>query len=137
LVGNERKPKPIYFCNIFGNFITPTLQFNNPKVDFKYLWQKGVPSMTIAKELTIKNTSPLETTISLKIDPPFSCAVEKLTLEKDATDTVKIEFDPGMQQNRQSDLINGKMLISHEGHPHKDTVALSGEVCFPNLQVLP
>jgi hydrocephalus-inducing protein len=59
LVGNERKPKPVYFCNIFGNFITPTLQFNNPKVDFKYLWQKGVPSMPISKDLTIKNTSPL------------------------------------------------------------------------------
>ena len=137
MVGNERKPKPVYFANIVGNFITPTLLFNNPKLDFKYLWEKGVPSMPIAKDLTIKNTSPLITTISLKIDPPFSCPVEKLTLEKDATDTVKIEFDPGMKQDRVSDHINGKMTISHEGHPHKDTVLLQGEVCFPNLQILP
>jgi hydrocephalus-inducing protein len=60
-----------------------------------------------------------------------------MTLEKDATDTVKIEFDPGMKQDRVSDHINGKIMISHEGHPHKDTVVLSGEVCFPNLQILP
>lgn len=137
LTGNERKPKPVYWANIFGNFITPTLQFNFPKLDFKYLWQKGVPSMPIAKDLLITNTSTLDTTISLKIDPPFSCPVEKLTLVKDASDTVKIEFDPGMKQDRVSDHINGKMVISHEGHPHKDTVLLMGEVCFPNLQILP
>lgn len=28
-------------------------------------------------------------------------------------------------------------MISHEGHPHKDIVPLSGQVCFPNLQILP
>lgn len=124
LAGNERKPKPIYFVNITGNFITPTLQFNYPKLDFKYLWEKGVPSMPIARDLTIKNTSPLLTTIGLKIDPPFSCPIEKIVLEKDATDTIKIEFDPGMKQDRVSDHINGKMMISHDGHPHKDTVLL-------------
>lgn len=68
LVGNERKPKPVYFANIFGNFITPTLKFDPPKLDFKYLWQKGIPSMPISKELKITNTSPLVTTISLKIE---------------------------------------------------------------------
>jgi len=36
-----------------------------------------------------------------------------------------------------SDTISGKLVISHEGHPHKDIVALSGQVCFPNLQILP
>jgi len=28
-------------------------------------------------------------------------------------------------------------MITHENHPHKDTVLLQGEVCFPNLQILP
>ena len=68
---------------VFGNFITPTLTFNTTKLDFKYLWEKGVPSLPITKELQIKNTGPLATTINLKIDPPFSCPVERLTLEKE------------------------------------------------------
>jgi hydrocephalus-inducing protein len=42
-----------------------------------------------------------------------------------------------MKQDRVSDHINGKLTISHEGHPHKDIVPLQGEVCFPNLQILP
>ena len=60
-----------------------------------------------------------------------------MTLEKDAEDSVEIQFDPGMKQDRVSDHINGKLTISHEGHPHKDIVFLQGEVCFPNLQILP
>lgn len=96
-----------------------------------------MPSAPITQELQIKNMGPLATTITLKIDQPFSCPVEKLTLEKDGSDTIKIDFDPGMKQDRLSDHINGKLTISHDGHPHKDIVNLQGEVCFPNLQILP
>ena len=67
---------------------------------------------------------PLSTTINLEIDQPFSCPIEKLTLEKDEQNTIKIDFDPGMKQDRLSDLINGKLIISHDGHPHKDLVNL-------------
>jgi hydrocephalus-inducing protein len=113
------------------------LAFNFSKLEFKYLWEKNVPSLPITKELVIKNTGPLGTTITLKIDPPFSCPVEKVVLEKDASDMVKIDFDPGMKQDRVSDHINGKLTISHEGHPHKEMVLLQGEVCFPNLKIEP
>jgi len=108
-----------------------------PKLDFKYMWEKGVPAAPKTKELTIRNMGPLPTTINLKIDQPFSCTIEKLTLEKDKSDTIKIDFDPGMKQDRLSDTINGKLIISHDDHPHKDIVNLFGEVCFPNLQILP
>jgi hydrocephalus-inducing protein len=73
----------------------------------------------------------------LKIDQPFSCPIDKLSLEKAQEETIKIDFDPSIQQNRCSDHLNGKLLISHGGHPHKDTVLLQGEVCFPNLQIMP
>lgn len=135
--GSDRKPKTVWTSSVFGNFITPTLTFNMTKLDFKYLWEKGVPSLPINKELQIKNTGPLATTIHLKIDPPFSCPIEKLTLEKEQSDVVKIDFDPGMKQDRVSDHINAKLMISHEGHPHKENVLLQGEVCFPNLKIEP
>ena len=136
-VGSERKPRVAFKSNITADFITPSLTFNNPKLEFKYEWEKGVPAQPKVQELSITNTGPLRTTLGLKIEPPFSCSVETLTLEKDAEDTVRVEFDPSSKQDRVSDTISGKLVISHEGHPHKDIVPLSGQVCFPNLQILP
>lgn len=138
IIGSDRKPKPVFpVCNITSNFITPSLLFDQPKLEFKYIWEKGIQAQSIVKELKIKNTGPLRTTLGLKIEQPFNCPIEKLTLERDEETSINIEFDPGMKQDRVSDHINGKLVISHEGHPHKDTVQLQGEVCFPNLQILP
>ena len=137
IVGNDRKPKPVFTSNVFGNFITPILKFSHPKLKFKYLWEKGVPATNKTEELEITNTGPLPTTINLKIDPPFSCAAEKLVLEKGHSEKIKIDFDPGMKQDRLSDTMNGKLAITHDQHPHKDIVNLEGEVCFPNLQITP
>ena len=76
----ERKGKTAFVSKILGEFITPSLKFSEAKLAFKYLWEKGVASMPITKQLSIANAGPLPTTISLKIDPPFSCPTEKLTL---------------------------------------------------------
>lgn len=53
--------------------------------------------MPITKTLEITNAGPLPTSINLKIDPPFSCASEKMTLAPSKTDSIKIDFDPGMK----------------------------------------
>jgi hydrocephalus-inducing protein len=116
-VGGDRKPKTVYNTSVVGEFITPGLNFSEPKLYFKYLWEKGVPSMPITKALDITNGGPLPTAINLKIDPPFSCATEKLTLAPSKTETIKIDFDPGMKQDRRSDNISGKLNITHIGHP--------------------
>ena len=73
--------------------------------------------MPITKTLEITNSGPLPTSINLKIDPPFSCVTEKLTLAPKITEVIKIDFDPGMKQDRLSDNISGKLNISHIGHP--------------------
>jgi len=135
--GGDRKPKVAYNASIQGDFITPQLNFSEAKLFFKYLWEKGVPSMPIQKTLQITNGGPLPTTMNLLIDPPFSCATEKLSLQPASSDSVLIKFDPGMKQDRLSDNIAGKFTISHSGHPQKDIVQLQGEVCFPNLNILP
>jgi hydrocephalus-inducing protein len=135
--GGDRKPKAAYNAFIQGDFITPTLNFSDPKLYFKYQWEKGVPSMPISKNLEITNGGPLGTSMNLLIDPPFSCATEKLALQPGQSDSILIKFDPGMKQDRLSDNISGKLAISHVGHPQKDLVQLTGEVCFPNLNILP
>jgi hydrocephalus-inducing protein len=122
---------------VIGEFITPSLSFSEPRLQFKYLWEKGVASMPITKTLSLANAGPLPTTITLRIDPPFSCAADKLTLTGKDPETISIDFDPGMKQDRLSDNITGKLTISHANHPHRDVVPLQGEVCFPNLQIIP
>lgn len=124
VVGGDRKPKTVYNSTIQGEFITPQLIFSEAKLYFKYLWEKGVASMPISKTLDISNGGPLPTAINLLIDPPFSCATEKLTLAPQRTEQVLIKFDPGMKQDRLSDNISGKLNISHIGHPQKDVVLL-------------
>ena len=49
--GGDRKPKAAYNAQIQGDFITPQLNFSEAKLFFKYLWEKGVPSMPITKTL--------------------------------------------------------------------------------------
>lgn len=73
--------------------------------------------MPISKTLEISNSGPLPTAMNLLIDPPFSCATEKLQLQPGSNESVLIKFDPGMKQDRLSDNIGGKLAISHIGHP--------------------
>lgn len=84
--GGERKPKVAYNANIQGDFMIPQLAFSEAKLFFKYLWEKGVPSMPISKVLDITNSGPLPTSMNILIDPPFSCATEKLTLLPSSSD---------------------------------------------------
>ena len=52
-IGGERKPKIVFTTNVMGDFIVPGLQFDPPKLAFKYMWEKGVASMPINKMLTL------------------------------------------------------------------------------------
>lgn len=53
--------------------------------------------MPINKILNLQNSGPLPTTITIKIDPPFSCSTEKIVLAKGGAETLSIDFDPGMK----------------------------------------
>lgn len=80
--------------------------------------------MPITKTLSLANAGPLPTTVTLRIDPPFSCATERLTLTNTEPEMISIDFDPGMKQDRLSDNITGKLTIAHANHPHRDVVPL-------------
>ena len=59
--GGDRKPKPVYTSSLQGDFVNPTLSYSEPKINFKYIWEKGVPFMPISKVLDIMNKGPLPT----------------------------------------------------------------------------
>lgn len=49
-------------------------------------------------------------------------------------ETVKINFDPNLKTDRNSGVINTKLIIKHINHPHMETFPVLGEFCFPNLK---
>jgi hydrocephalus-inducing protein len=112
-IGGDRKPKEPYSPKVTGEFITPNLSFSENKLDFKYLWEKGVASKPITRQLSLSNAGPLPTTVQLRIEQPFMCATERITLASTESETVSIDFDPGMKADRLSDKIAGKLTVVH------------------------
>lgn len=45
---NDRKSNVMLTSTITGDFIVPSLNFSKNKLNFKYLWEKGVPMMPIS-----------------------------------------------------------------------------------------
>ena len=47
---------------------------------------------------------------------------------------MKINFDPNLKTDRNSGVINTKLIIKHINHPHMEAFPICGEFCFPNLE---
>lgn len=45
----------------------------------------------------------------------------------------QINFDPNLKTDKNSGVINTKLIIKHINHPHMENFPVSGEFCFPNL----
>lgn len=63
---NDRKSNVMLTSTIVGDFIVPSLNFSKNKINFKYLWEKGVPMMPISQTLDMTCGSSLPTNFSLK-----------------------------------------------------------------------
>lgn len=79
--------------------------------------------------------SSLPLNFSIKVVPPYFVDQEQITLQSGKSAKVRVDFDPSYKSDRVSGIINGKMTIVHHDHPHRETVDLVGEVCFPNIKL--
>lgn len=135
LVGNERKDKIIYECQLKGQFIEPFLQFSENLLHFKYVWEKGIQIEPLSKNLEITCVSLLPTNFLLKCSPPFNISRERFSLEPGQSESLRVDFDPGHKYDRISGKALQKLQIIHQDHPQKDNIELIGEVCFPNVKL--
>lgn len=46
-----------------------------------------------------------------------------------------MQFDPNFKVDKMSGTLTGKINFIFADHPHRETVELVGEVCFPNLKL--
>ena len=100
-----------------GKFIGPQLEYFESKLNFKYKWDSKVLAMPIQKPLDISKFESLTTTITLKIIPPFSWNTEVLILPPGHKETINIDFDHEMRQDKISGVNESKHQITHKGHP--------------------
>lgn len=132
-VGSERKSNVLYTTTIEGDFIKPTLVCSERKLFFKYAWEKNVPFMPISKTLELTCGSSLPVNFTLKCGAPFSINQDQFSLLPGKSAQVRVDFDPGYKTDRRSGEQEGKLVISHLEHPHKDIIDLVGSVNFPNI----
>lgn len=104
---------------IEGEFIQPTLIFNEKKLNFKYKWEKDVHFSPISKTLEMTSGSALPLNFTLKVQPPYFVDQDNLILQPGKSAKVRIDFDPSYKSDRVSGIVNGKMTIVHHDHPHR------------------
>eukprot|EP00937_MAST-01D_sp_MAST-1D-sp2_P000047 g47.t1 len=124
-------------CNVKGNFINPLLEPSSPALNFNYTYSpdEGEATPEIQTQLlTLKNVSELPLTFVLRADEPFSIDVSDASLEPQESMTIKVDFEPGYRNDRQSHDIDTSIFCVYRDHPQKDKFPLLAEINFPNLE---
>jgi hydrocephalus-inducing protein len=93
--------------------------FSDRKLTFKYKWEKDVPFAPIAKTLEMTSGSALPLNFSLKVVPPYFVDQENIILQPGKAAKVRVDFDPSFKSDRVSGVLNGKITVVHNDHPHR------------------
>eukprot|EP00501_MAST-03F_sp_TOSAG23-6_P000263 GSMAST32.ASY1.ANO1.269.1 assembled CDS len=131
-VGKDQTIHKVFNTCFKANFIDPLLEMVE-NLDFSYTFSPSVPLSTQSKAITLKNVSSLELKFVLRTQPPFKVDVYEVELEPGSSTTVNVEFNPGYKSDRLSRKVEGKITVVYRDHPQKDSIAVNGEINFPNL----
>ncbi|KAJ1445550.1 hypothetical protein M885DRAFT_473458 [Pelagophyceae sp. CCMP2097] len=133
-VHKEKVSKPVFSANVRADVIEPLLKFSESTLAFVYDHvdpAAAVPAET--RELTLTNASALPLSFALRCATPFQVDQWEHSLEPGAAVVVRVEFDPGFRGDRVSQRIDTRLTVAYHAHPQRDSVALTGEINFPNL----
>jgi hydrocephalus-inducing protein len=86
-----------------------------------------------SKPLTLTNNGSLPLDLSLRTAASFSVDSWEHSLLPGCSTTVQVLFDPGYKGDKRSHIAEGSLTVVYIGHPQKDTVALTGDIAYPNL----
>ncbi|XP_069510876.1 hydrocephalus-inducing protein homolog [Ambystoma mexicanum] len=143
IIGKQSGKERIMSVDITCKFIAPLLDLSAKQLSF-YVEKLPNEELTPRFEtLTLKNISSLPLSMFLSLKDPFSVYnlengvtptdMQPTLLEIGAERQLSIQFDPTYADNLQSRVAEEVLAIQYAEHPHKDYVALQGEVHFPNL----
>jgi hypothetical protein len=78
-------------------------------LDFKYVWEKGVPMEVMSQDLVITCVSSLPTTFNLACSPPFNINAERFQLAPTEEAVLRVDFDPGYKDDWESRKVPQKL----------------------------
>jgi len=133
-VGKERVMKPIIECTVCCEVVNPLLEFSFNEMDYVYSWERGKEPTVQQRELVLKNASAVPLSFVMKTEVPFNLGSFECSLKPGESTDVAVEFDPMYKDTRQSHLVESQLSINYRGHPQKDSIKLSGDIIFPNLE---
>ncbi len=132
-VGKERVMKPIIECMVTTEVVNPLLQFSVPKMDYVYEWARGVDPTVQQRDIVLTNATAVPLSFFMKTEVPFNLSSFEHTLQPGESTDLQVDFDPLYQDNKQSHVIESQLAVAYRGHPQKDSLTLTGDIIFPNL----
>ncbi|XP_060779913.1 hydrocephalus-inducing protein homolog [Neoarius graeffei] len=143
IVGNQSGKECIMTVDITCQFIAPVLNISPQQLNFCVAKVPGMPLVPLHEKLYLKNVCPLAISLELTLAEPFGLcdcpSDDSFTFSKNlvmgigAEAELWVRFDPLYQLDLVSRVAEEVLEVSYSGHPQRDTVALKGEVHFPNL----
>ncbi|KAF5907636.1 hydrocephalus-inducing protein, partial [Clarias magur] len=143
IVGNQNGKEHVMTTDITCQFIAPVLNISPQKLTFCVKKIPDIPLVPLYEKLHLKNVSKLGLSLELTLAEPFGLCDrmgdDSLTFSKNLVMGVGAEvelwvcFNPMYQLDLVSRVAEEVLEVSYSGHPQRDTVALRGEVYFPNL----
>ncbi|XP_053355859.1 hydrocephalus-inducing protein-like [Clarias gariepinus] len=143
IVGKQNGKEHIMTVDITCQFIAPVLNIYPQQLNFCVEKVPDMPLVPLYEKLHLKNVSKLALSLELTLAEPFGLCDhmgdDSLTFTKSLVMGVGAEvelwvcFDPMYQLDLVSRVAEKVLEVSYSGHPQRDTVALRGEVHFPNL----
>ncbi|XP_047678536.1 hydrocephalus-inducing protein-like isoform X5 [Tachysurus fulvidraco] len=142
-VGNQNGKERIMTVDITCQFIAPILNISPQQLNFCVKKVPGMPLVPLYEKLYLKNVSMLALSLELTLGEPFGlcdCSSDdsftfskSLVMGIGAEAEIWVRFNPLYQLDLVSRVAEEVLEVSYSGHPQRDTVALRGEVHFPNL----
>ncbi|ESO91099.1 hypothetical protein LOTGIDRAFT_122343, partial [Lottia gigantea] len=144
ILGRQGGKELIMKVDIQADFISPLLDFSTKSVFFRVDKLPEDELKVQCKELIISNVSTLPLSTELTLQYPFSILADDGTSVLNTVGEVHlpvgeqyflmIQFDPAYKDDQHIRTIDEVLHIAYKQHPHKDYIALRGEVYFPNIE---
>ncbi|XP_062860193.1 hydrocephalus-inducing protein homolog [Trichomycterus rosablanca] len=142
-VGHQSGKERIMTVDVTCRFIAPILDISPQHLDFCVKKDSGMSLVPLYRKLYLKNVSTLALSLELTLTEPFGLCDfdgdESFTTSKSlvigvgAKAELWVRFDPSYRQEPVSHVVDEVLEVCYSGHPQRDTVALRGEVHYPNL----
>ncbi|XP_014668502.1 PREDICTED: LOW QUALITY PROTEIN: hydrocephalus-inducing protein homolog [Priapulus caudatus] len=142
IIGRCSGKERVMAVDVRAEFVSPLVAFSTKQLLFSVRLPAGGALCVQTRELVLENVSSLLLSPRLRADHPFGLVAADdetthemtLALEPGASRAVAVRFDPSYRDDRHSRVAESSLTVTYAQHPHVDSVALRGEVGFPNLR---